>query len=159
MVPDEKSAAMDHRLVMEFMRAGKAHRNLLEHHLNRGGLYRSQHQVLMCIWMNQGASQKEIARIHNVSTATIAVTLKKLEQGGYIERLVNKDDNRFNKIGLTEKGKREAESSHIFFSRVEDDMFQNFSAEEKEEFYRSITKLSENLERMLQKDLEEGQKK
>lgn len=158
MFPDEDPETADRRLVEAFMRAGKAHRTLLEHHLNRDGMYRGQHQVLMCIWRNQGKSQKEIARLHNVSTATIAIALKKLEQGGYIERLVDPDDNRFNKIGLTEKGREAAEMSLSFFSRVEEGMFEGLSGEEKEEFYRLLTRLSDNLEQMLQKDLKEGQK-
>lgn len=159
MDPEERSDNGDHRLVEAFMRAGKAHRSLLEHHLNRNGLFRGQHQVLMCIWKNPGASQKELAGAHNVSTATIAVTLKKLEKGGYIERLVDREDNRYNKTGLTEKGRQEVEASLSFFAEVEKGMLGGFSVKEKEEFFRYIERLSGNLEAMLQKDIKEGQNK
>ena len=41
---------MDHKIVEAFMRVGKCHRTLLEHYLNKDGLYRVQHQLLMCVY-------------------------------------------------------------------------------------------------------------
>ena len=102
---------MDHKIVEAFMRVGKCHRTLLEHYLNKDGLYRVQHQLLMCVYKYPDASQKELARIQNVSTAAVAVTLKKLEKGGYVGRIVDRDDNRYNKIRITEKGRKEVERS------------------------------------------------
>ena len=86
------------------------------HYLNKDGLYRVQHQLLMCVYKYPDASQKELARIQNVSTAAVAVTLKKLEKGGYVGRIVDRDDNRYNKIRITEKGRKEVERSIDFLS-------------------------------------------
>ena len=141
---------MDHKIVEAFMRVGKCHRTLLEHYLNKDGLYRVQHQLLMCVYKYPDASQKELARIQNVSTAAVAVTLKKLEKGGYVGRIVDRDDNRYNRIRITEKGRKEVERSIDLFKRVEKGMFAGFSSEEKECFYSCLQKLSGNLEQMLQ---------
>ena len=48
---------MDHKIVEAFMRVGKCHRTLLEHYLNKDGLYRVQHQLLMCVYKYPDASQ------------------------------------------------------------------------------------------------------
>ena len=107
-------------------------------------------RLLMCVYKYPDASQKELARIQNVSTAAVAVTLKKLEKGGYVGRIVDRDDNRYNKIRITEKGRKEVERSIDLFKRVEKGMFAGFSSEEKECFYSCLQKLSGNLEQMLQ---------
>ena len=49
---------MDHKIVEAFMRVGKCHRTLLEHYLNKDGLYRVQHQLLMRVYKYPDASQK-----------------------------------------------------------------------------------------------------
>lgn len=141
----------NHRIAEDFIRIGKNHRSLLEHCLNKNGLFRGQHQVLMCVWKNPGASQKELAGFHNVSTATIAVTLKKLEKGGYVRRIMDQEDNRSNKIGLTEKGTREVETSLKFFQTVEKDMLEGFSDSEKEDLYEYLERILSNLEHMQEK--------
>ena len=49
--------------------------------------------------------------MYGVSGATMAVSLKKLEKGGYINRLVDQHDNRCNQICITEKGREVVEES------------------------------------------------
>lgn len=139
---------MNHRIVELFIRIMKTHRSLLEHCLNKNGLFRGQHQVLMCVWKNPGASQKELADSHNVSTATIAVTLKKLEKGGYVQRITDQEDNRSNRIALTPKGTREVEASLKFFKTVEGDMLEGFSDAEKGDLYAYMGRILENLQHM-----------
>jgi len=142
--------SMEHKIVSTHVRIGKSHRMLLEHHLNKNGLFRSQHQLLMCIFQNPDASQKDLAKFHNVSTAAIAMSLKKLEKGGYVERSADSQDNRFNKVAITEKGFREAVKSQEFFIKVEQRMLDGFSDGEKEALYGYLNRIYENLGKMLQ---------
>ena len=44
---------------------------------------------------HSNASQKELAEYLNVTAATVAVSVKKLEKGGYITRIVDQEDNRY----------------------------------------------------------------
>ena len=92
-------------LTENWMDVNHLHRTILERKLNQNGLYRSQHQLLMYISDHPNQSQKEIARLNRISPATAAVTLKKLEKGGYIHRVADERDNRCNQICLTEKRK------------------------------------------------------
>lgn len=130
-------------LVETYMCVGRLHRMVLERQLNRTGVYRSQHQLLMFIAENPDVSQKELAQLNHVSPATVAVSLKKLEHGGYIQRVVDEHDNRYNKICITEKGRAVVENSVRWFQKVERSIFDGFSKEE-------MTAMQEYLDRMYQ---------
>lgn len=134
------------RLVEKYVRTTKLHRKVLEQELSSTGVYRSQHQLLMFVADHPEVSQKELARLHGVSTATIAVSLKKLEQGGYIERKVDVRDNRYNLICITPKGMAAAEKSVTIFEKLERSMFQGFSREDFERMGELLDRIYRNLE-------------
>ena len=84
----------EHCLIEKYIRVARLHRSMMERRLDGTGVYRSQHQILMFVSDNPNVSQKELARMYGVSGATIAVSLKKLERGGYIGRLVDQEDKK-----------------------------------------------------------------
>lgn len=137
------------KIVDTHIAISRLHRCVLERQLNRGGVYRSQHQFLMYIVDNPNASQKEIAEKFRVSTATVAVSLKKLEQGGYIRRGVDQKDNRFNQICATEKGMCVAEKSRRYFQKVECGMFNGFTAEDTARLQGYLDRMYQNLKDIL----------
>lgn len=138
-----------HRLMETYMEISRLRRTVLERQLNKTGVYRSQHQILMYISDNPNVSQKEIARLHHVSTATIAVSLKKLESGGYIKRVVDQKDNRFNKICITEKGSAIVEQSIKCFCKMDSQMFDGFSDEEIGVLQQYMNRIFDNLNKLL----------
>ena len=134
-----------HKTVEKAVYVVRLHRLLLERLLNKTGVYRSQHQILMDIARFPEASQKDIAMRHHVSTATIAVSLKKLEKGGYIIREADKADNRFNNIYMTEKGRAVIEKSNVIFQKVEEAIFAGFTQEEVVQFSACLERMQSNL--------------
>lgn len=130
----------------KFIRVNKKHRRTLEGKLNSTGVFRSQHQLLMFIVDHPGVSQKELARQQGVSTATIAVSLKKLEQGGYVTRIADPKDNRYNQICVTEKGMDVARWSVSIFREIEKAMFQGFSQEDFQVLGQLLDRIYGNLE-------------
>lgn len=148
---------LEHKVVDEYMKTNKLHRKLLEKNLNKSGVFRSQHQLLMYIYCHPSVSQKELAKLYNVSTATVAVSLKKLEKGGYIRRLMDKEDNRINQTLITPKGQAIVESSVSFFRMVEAGMFDGFSQEELERLHGFLSRIHKNIDRMLNETESEGQ--
>lgn len=134
-----------HQLVDKYIRVNRLQHNVIERQISKTGVYRSQHRILMYVSDSPNASQKDIAARYGVSTATVAVTLKKLEKGGYIRRIVDDRDNRFNQICLTEKGKKVLADSVKIFSRMENRMFEGFSDEEFQVMGRLLDKVYENL--------------
>ena len=141
-----------HILVEKYIMSTKLHKMYLERELKGSGVFRSQHQILMSIAKVPNASQKEIAQCQQVSTATIAVALKKLEKGGYISRAVDAADNRFNQICITPKGQEVVEQSKRVFQRSEKALFQNFSQEEMDLLEDFLDRMRWNLEKLLQEE-------
>lgn len=140
----------EHELVKKYMNGNKMHRMYLDREVLKTGVYRSQHQILMYIARFPNASQKEIANHQQVSTATIAVSLKKLEKGGYISRVVDCNDNRYNQICITEKGQAVVEESVQIFRKAEEGMFRGFTPEEKEKLGDFLDRMYLNMEYLLQ---------
>lgn len=54
---------------------------------------------------NEGISQKDLSNLIQIDKATTMKAIKKLEQEGYIYRVQDPADKRYNNLFLTEKGK------------------------------------------------------
>jgi DNA-binding MarR family transcriptional regulator len=63
-----------------------------------------QYGVLKQLWLEEGQTQLDLACKTNKDKPSITRLLDNLEKKGLIERKVNEDDKRCNKIYLTEKG-------------------------------------------------------
>ncbi len=55
------------------------------------------------------------------------MTLKKLERAGYIRRVMDETDNRYNRLQITEKGQKIVCQSHKILHRTEEEMFAGFT--------------------------------
>lgn len=148
-----------HRLLEKYVVTNKLHKMYLERELNCSGVFRSQHQILMYIARFPKASQKDIAEHQHVSTATIAVSIKKLEKGGYIHRAMDEADNRFNQICITPKGKEIVDGSVKVFQKVEKTLFNTFTEEELLLFENFMDRVRLNLEHLFQESGVEKQEK
>lgn len=135
-----------HRAAKQLIQTSRIQMSYVESQVRRTGVYRSQHQILMYIAANPNASQKDIARMHQVSTATIAVTLKKLEKAGYIRRAADAEDNRCNRIQMTEKGEAVVSQSCQIFRQIEEKMFAGFEEEDFRRFEELMERICGNLQ-------------
>ncbi len=124
-------------------------------------IYRSQHCLLMNLGANPNCSQSELAAKLEISPAAVAVSLNKLEKGGYIARRTDADDHRSNRVSITDRGNQVISKSMLLFDEVEGGMFEGFSQEETEQFYGFLLRAYQNLSRMQEgmSDRETGEKK
>ena len=83
-----------------------------------------------------------------ISAATVAVSLKKLEKGGYIEKQSSMSDGRSNLIALTSKGVDVVEQSREMFDRVDKEMFASLTEEEQQQFHNLMERVVNNLKTM-----------
>lgn len=120
-----------------------------------GGVYRSQHRLLMILGKNPNCTQIELAAELEISPAAVAVSLRKLENGGYLTREMNEDDRRSNQVAITEKGNRLICKSIRLFDEVEREMFSGFEEEELRQLYKLLQKAYNNLDRMLAEEEKE----
>lgn len=136
------------KIIHQFINFALKHKKIMQYYLDETGVYQAQHRLLMEISHNQNISQNDIARSMDVSAATIAVSLKKLEKRGYIKREIDQEDNRLNKITITDKGKKVVEKSKQIFDTVDQKVFEGITEEEKFTLLVLLQKLNDNLNRM-----------
>ena len=136
------------KVIHQLINLAVKHRKIMQNNLDETGVYQSQHRLLMEISRNPNASQVDLARLMHVSPAAIAVSLKKLEKEGYINRGKDEDDNRLNKITITNKGNRIVEQSKKIFESTEKRVFEGFTEEEKSTLFALLKKLNVNLLKM-----------
>ncbi len=79
------------------------------------GLTRSEYELLMLLVMHQGDAGRalaaaEISDLLQITPSGVTHLINPLEEGGYIERLRDRNDRRVVHIGLTPKGTQMAES-------------------------------------------------
>ncbi len=135
-----------HHTFYKMIQIDRFHRSVFEKMHSAFGIHRSQHRLLMYIAKKDTCpSQKEIAERFDISPAAVAVSLKKLEDSGYITRESLEKDNRFNRIALTEKGKIIVEKSEDFFAQSDFAMFRDFSEQDYANLLECLEKMMSGL--------------
>ena len=98
--------------------------------VEKTGVYRSQHRLLMILGKHPDCSQTELAERLEISPAAVAVSLKKLEKSGFISRQCQKNDNRVNQVVITEKGWEIIDQSVQYFKEMDKAFLKDCSLEE-----------------------------
>ena len=141
------------RAVRLLMVADRLHRSAVEAEVQRLGIHRSQHVLLMHIARKSGEgtelTQKDIAEATEISPSAAAVTLKKLESAGLIERREREGDSRANIIVLTDRARELVKETEKLFSDVDSCMFGGMSDEDIRSFTGYLTNVIGNLKTRL----------
>ena len=123
----------------------KIHKSCINTEASQFGLHTTQHRALMYLSRKGNLlSQKELALHLEITPAAVTQILQKLESDGYIERTLG-SDNRFNEIGITERGKNVVEKTKIIFQNIDKSLFANFSEDEMDAFIGFLERIYENL--------------
>ena len=112
----------------------KGNRFIIEELKNNGakGLAPSHGDILVCLYKNSKMTMKDIANCIHRTKPTVTVLVDKLEKLGYLKREASDKDNRSTNIVLTQKG---------------------------EDFKTTFKKISNDLNKMLNKNLSENEVK
>ena len=131
------------------LRVSRTHKRVAERRIAELGIHGGQHHMLMILsYMGQIPAQNELARRMDISPASVANMLKRLETGGYIERRVGPSDGRRNEVRITEKGGEVVERSKRIFEEVDQRMFEGFTSEETEQLRAALERVHANLRGM-----------
>ena len=145
--PDSRAAAIQ-KTIHAFIAANILHRKTIEGWATDAGMHSSQHRMLLHLSKCEHTpSQKDLAKHFDISPAAVAVTLKKLESDGYIERgkCSERTDSRFNEIKITELGRQATVQSRKYFHHVDSEAFRDFTNEELATFTALLERMQENL--------------
>lgn len=94
-------------------------------------------------------TQAEIAAALGVSPASMAVSVKRMQKSGLIEKVTDENDLRCNKITITDFGKAELEKVHAAFGRIDKTAYDGFSEKELEQFKKYVDRINNNLSKDL----------
>lgn len=129
-----------------FIKTDRLHRKAFESLVKGLGVHRSQHRMLMHLAKHEGMSQTDLASHLEISTAAVAVSIKKLESGGYIEKKTSENDSRFNEIKITERGREIVAASEKCFRELDMSMLDGIDGEMLDNFIRCLEIMQNNLE-------------
>lgn len=112
----------------------KGNRFIIEELKNNGveGLVPSHGDILVCLYKNNKMTMKDIANCIHRTKPTVTVLVDKLEKLGYLKRAASDKDSRSTCVILTQKG---------------------------EDFKATFDQISNNLNKMLNKNLSENEVK
>ena len=137
---------MDYRRVVGAMHRLELLRKIKSRAINReSGLHTGQPPMLIYIMEHPGCTQKETADELDISPASAAASLKRLEKAGLVERKPDPCDARRNCLYITPGGEKRLQENYQRFKELDEQMFIGLSEEEILSFQRTCEKMFDNL--------------
>lgn len=141
------------RLVGKIMKVNRLHRSVISDSTATHNLQRSGHMMLLYIMhCKTPPSQKDIAKVFNVTPAAVAMTLKKMEGCGLIVRTPSSADSRVNLIEVSESGRKMMEKNRQRFEVADRAMLKGIDETELAKMSETLDKMIENLIKVGAKD-------
>ncbi|WBW97213.1 MarR family winged helix-turn-helix transcriptional regulator [Oceanirhabdus sp. W0125-5] len=118
---------------------------LINNKLKPYGIGSGQYIFLINIHNHEGLSQKELSKLLAIDKTTTAKAVRKLEDEGYIYREQDKEDKRYYKLYLTEKGKSFIPTLRKFLRSNTDILSSGMSDKQQEQTLESLKLMLENM--------------
>lgn len=109
------------------------------------GLHMGQLRVLEFIGHHRGCTQKDIADALQVTPASIALSTKRLQKAGLVEKQVDETNLRCNMLYVTPKAEEISRICRDKFDAIDAVMFQGLSDDELDWFDTLMTRMIENM--------------
>ena len=90
----------------------------LRNQLNEKKLYRGDPRLLMYVYFHDGRKQAEIAKGLCVKPASLTVMLQRMEQAGLVNRKSDEQDQRVQRVYITELGRETSKKTVELFQKV-----------------------------------------
>jgi DNA-binding MarR family transcriptional regulator len=117
---------------------------------SRFGITLGMYEILMLI-ANKVDTTTKLAGISQITLASITHKTKLMEEKGYIQRTVNKEDKRVWCFSLTQKGQGLIETIRKIYEEITIPLFAQFSETDKQQMLTFLTATEEHLRSVLQK--------
>jgi len=128
------NGAEHERLLLHlFLHTAKLLTDRVREELDRAGLQHGQGRVLMALAGRKDLSQCSLARGLHIRPATVSNMLRRMEQAGLVERVMDSGDERVQRVALTRKGKRAQAAVERVWLDVEKDILAALAGYSKED--------------------------
>ncbi|WP_283131079.1 MarR family winged helix-turn-helix transcriptional regulator [Enterovibrio norvegicus] len=125
--------------------AGKAEKRL-DAELKQHGLTVALWPTMMCLWEEEGVTQRQIALKAKVENSTTTRTLDKLEKLGLVERRDDPDSRRNYRIYLTESGKALRDKVAAIPLAINAELLKTLNDDEHSQLIHLLQKVVANVE-------------
>lgn len=109
--------------------------------LKKHGLTLALWPTLMCLWEEEGVTQRDIAQKSKVENSTTTRTLDKLENLGLVERQPDPNSRRAFRIYLTNEGRALKETLVPIPMAINQKLLSSLEPEERDEIIRLLQKM------------------
>ncbi len=109
---------------------------------NIQGSYRS---LLFHLAHEDGRTQLELSKLTHLKPPTISITIRKMEDDGYVTRVIDENDMRQVRVYLTEKGRNHDMMIQERINAIEQKVMMNITPEETEIVMHILERMRENL--------------
>lgn len=126
----------------------RRHLQMIQGILERFGLHFGQPRILHTVKTMNGAPQKEIAEKLQISPASLAMSIKRMQKVGLLETVHDQKDMRVKQVRITAKGIRVQEDFHAAATASDRHMLTGFSAAELARLEDYLERIYQNLKRI-----------
>lgn len=149
--PTRNGAGMPRRrtLMHGMARARTAWHEHMRQIAQEEGVPDSYRPVIMFLFRNPGANQKNIAEFLNVTTSAVNQAVKSMELEGYLRREVDPSDGRCMKLYLNERGEEVALRLRRRLDRSDDAITAFVGAQREEELMKFLHELTDFIRKEL----------
>lgn len=109
------------------------------------GLYFGQLPIVEYVARHNGCSQVEIAETLNLSPASVAISTKRLQKAGIIDKAVDDTNLRSKKLTITEKGRGISNKCRETVDSLDKRLFASFSSQELVQLKEYLDRLIDNI--------------
>ena len=122
-----------------FMGALKRNENMHRYSdLDKG---RGRERLLKLLSKQDGLTNAEIVELLDIRPSSVSTMVKRLEDGGIVERQPLESDGRMSAIHLTEKGRKLLDSTNQNHNEISEIFFESLSEDEQQQLHDLLSKL------------------
>ena len=114
--------------------------------------------IIICLAHGDGITQLDLVKKTHLSPPTVSITVKKLEDLGYISRVSDNEDGRAVRVYLTDKGRQLDDSTRDAVHNVNNILMQGITPEQTEILTQLLGHMRDNLLHHLMSEGENTQK-
>jgi MarR family transcriptional regulator, organic hydroperoxide resistance regulator len=110
-----------------------------------------QAMCLRLLSVNDGLSQRDMARLLHVAPPTVSKMLSTMEKGGFVERRPDEADQRLTRVYLTSAGRKREQEMGAAVGEYVNATFATLTERERRDLARLLDKLGESISRVAEK--------
>jgi len=138
---DELSA----RAFRAFLTTAKLHFKNMMTTMAGGRTHPGQAMCLRLLSVNDGATQRDVARMLHVAPPTVSKMLSTMEKAGLVERRADEADQRLTRVYLTAAGRERGDEMGVAVGEYVNATFATLSERDRRDLARLLEKLGERI--------------